>query len=370
MVRIIIKLQIIIIFSSLLSAIPRFAIQEGASCNLCHIDPNGGGLRNEYGIIMTSKEDLPRSPGGKISKNYTGIINDHIRVGGDIRFLNFNTMQSNQVTSALFPMQSNFYGYWKISEAGAVFASMDLLRSNNEIWVNWDGLLPMNGYLKVGKDLPAYGLNVDDHTSFIRGGNIRKKSLLQEGLIFSPYLSYPGLLEIGFNFGDIYLSQSISNQFINYSSSGGFDEYLHDKAFTTRIEWFPTLNRINGMIGASLLQQGIVRFQGIFGGISLGKLTWVGEVDIAENWLSDGTVLASLSELTYDFIPGVDLQVKFDFFDEDIDTTGGALQRLTFGVEYVPVPFVGLNIQARLTEVIGSSEAIEPEFLIQLHTWF
>ena len=204
MVRIIIKLQIIIIFSSLLSAIPRFAIQEGASCNLCHIDPNGGGLRNEYGIIMTSKEDLPRSPGGKISKNYTGIINDHIRVGGDIRFLNFNTMQSNQVTSALFPMQSNFYGYWKISEAGAVFASMDLLRSNNEIWVNWDGLLPMNGYLKVGKDLPAYGLNVDDHTSFIRGGNIRKKSLLQEGLIFSPYLSYPGLLEIGFNFGDIY----------------------------------------------------------------------------------------------------------------------------------------------------------------------
>jgi hypothetical protein len=124
------------------------------------------------------------------------------------------------------------------------------------------------------------------------------------------------------------------------------------------------------MIGASLLQQGIVRFQGIFGGISLGKLTWVGEVDIAENWLSDGTVLASLSELTYDFIQGVDLQVKFDFFDEDIDTTGGALQRLTFGVEYVPVPFVGLNIQARLTEVIGSSEAIEPEFLIQLHTWF
>ncbi len=368
MVRKIIKLQMIIIVSSYLTALPRFAVQEGASCNLCHVDPNGGSLRNDYGMSVTSFE-LSNLPGSDRVTGYTGIINEHLRLGGDIRFLNYNTNDRGQLKSALFPMQTDIAGYWQINEGMGVFAEQDLLRGQNEIWLLWTGL-PLNGYIKVGKDLPAYGLNVDDHTSFVRGGNIRKKALQYEGLVFSPYLFSPGLVEVGINIGNFNFSQSIANEFINKSGSAGFGEYLSDKAFTTRLEWWPTLGRINGFLGGSMLQQGLIRFNGLFGGISVGNITWTGEVDISEEYASTGTVLASYSEIDYNIIKGLNLLLKYDFFDENIDASGSSINRITFGTEFYPIPFMEVRCQARITDITGKTMELNPEYLLMVHIWF
>ena len=353
---------------AVLQALPRFAVQEGVSCNVCHVDPNGGSLRNDYGITVASLE-LSKSQGNNRIESYSGIINEYLRVGGDIRLLNYNTNDDGQLQSALFPMQADIAAFLNVNENVGVFAVQDLLRGQNEMWLLWTGF-PLNGYVKAGKDLPAYGLNVDDHTSFIRGGNVRKKGLQYEGLVFSPYLSSPGLVEFGLNIGNFNFSQSIANQFINGSSGGGFSEYIHEKAFTTRLEWWPVLGQINGFIGGSILQQGLIQFNGLFGGISMGKLTWTGAVDIAEEYLSTGTVLASFSELNYNLSNGLNLQVKYDFFDEDIDTSGSSINRITFGAEFFPIPFVEVRCQARYTDVTGNSVALKPEYLLLIHTWF
>ena len=37
-------------------SIPRFSLIEGSSCKLCHVNPNGGSLRNDYGIIIGSDD--------------------------------------------------------------------------------------------------------------------------------------------------------------------------------------------------------------------------------------------------------------------------------------------------------------------------
>jgi hypothetical protein len=361
--------SLLLIMPVLLLALPRFAVQEGTTCNLCHVDPNGGSLRNDYGITVASSE-LSRSQGSDRIANYTGIINDFLRLGGDIRFLNYNSADSlGQLKSAFFPMQADIAGYWQVNENVGVFAEQDLLRGQNEAWLLWTGL-PLDGYVKAGKDLPGYGLNVDDHTSFIRGGNIRKKALQYEGLVFSPYLSPPGIVEFGINVGNFNFSQSIANQFINESSNGGFGEHLHDKAFTTRLEWWPALGSINGFLGGTILQQDNIHLSGLFGGAALGKFTWTGAVDVAEEYASTGTVLASYSELNYNFSSGLNLQIKYDFFDEDIDTSGSSINRITFGAEFFPIPFVEVRYQARFTDMTGNKTTIKPEYLLLVHTWF
>ncbi len=360
--------SLFIILFATLQALPRFAVQEGVSCNLCHVDPNGGSLRNDYGISVASSE-LSKTQSGDRTAGYTGMINDHLRVGGDMRFLNYNTNENGQLQSALFPMQADIAAYWNINENVGVFAEQNLLRGQNEAWILWSGL-PFNSYLKAGKDIPAYGLNLDDHTSFIRGGNIRKKGLQYEGLAFSPYLSSPGLVEFGLNIGNFNFSQSIANAFINTFGSGGFGEYVSDKAFTTRLEWWPTLGRINGFIGGSILQQGLIRFNGLFGGISAGNITWTGEVDIVEEYASTGTVLASYSEIDYNFTKGLNLILKYDFFDENIDAYGSSINRITFGAEFYPIPFMEVRCQARITDITGKTMELNPEYLMMVHTWF
>jgi len=358
-------IKTIILLFTALYGLPRFAVQEGASCNLCHVDPTGGGLRNDYGMAVSSAE-LSKT---EKSSSFTGMITEHLQIGGDIRVMNYNVKEDDHFTSAIFPMQMDLSAYWKINNKFGLFIKQDVLRGNNDAWVLWSGM-PFNGFIKAGKDLPSFGLNVDDHTAFTRGGNIRKKALQYEGLVFSPYLSSPGIVEIGFNRGNIHFSQSISNKFLDGSSGNGFGERINDKVFTTRVEWWPTFGSINGLVGASIMDEGPINYKGIYGGIALGKLTWTGELDIAEEYASTGTVLASSSEFSYRLVQGIDLIAKIDFFDEDIDTSGSAIQRLTLGAEYFPTSFLEVRCQARLTEVTGSDAAVKPEYLILIHTWF
>jgi len=360
--------SLFLILIASIQALPRFAVQEGVSCNLCHVDPNGGSLRNDYGISVASSE-LTKVQGSDRVAGYSGMINEYLRVGGDIRFLNYNANENGQLQSALFPMQADIAVYLYVNENVGVFAEQDILRSQNEVWLLWSGL-PFNGYVKMGKDLPAYGLNIDDHTSFIRGGNVRKKALEYEGLAFSPYLYSPGLIEVGINVGNLNFSQSIANQFIDESSSGGFGENVYDKAFTSRLEWWPTLGLINGYLGGSILQQGLTRFNGLFGGISVGNITWTGEVDIAEEYASTGTVLASYSEIDYNFTKGLALLLKYDFFDENIDASGSSINRITFGTEFYPISFMEVRCQARFTGVTGKTAELNPEYILMVHTWF
>ncbi len=348
-------------------ALPRFALQEGSSCNLCHVNPAGGGLRNDYGISVASHE-RSQNDNGILASSYTGMINRHLRVGGDLRFLNYNTVDGDQIKTALFPMQADISGQWKMGENLNLVLKQDLMRNQNEAWILWTHL-PLNGYLKAGKDIPAFGLNLDDHSSFIRGGNINNQVLHYEGLVFSPYLIAPGMIEYGIQFNNVYISQSVANQFIHSSGMGGFNELLHDKAYTLRMEWRPSFNRLTGHLGGSLLQQGIIRFTGIFGGLAFEKFSWLGEVDLAEEYVLNGSALASFTEWNYNVLPGYNFQIKFDFFDENIETLGGAVRRLSLGLEFFPIPFLEIRYQVRFTDYSTRSDLRE-EYLIQIHTWF
>ena len=92
----------------LLSAIPRFAIKEG-SCNTCHINPNGGALRNDYAGLFISADELPIPKSAKLVQlNDPGQLTDHLRIGADLR----GQAIADSEESSFFPMQADFYAHY------------------------------------------------------------------------------------------------------------------------------------------------------------------------------------------------------------------------------------------------------------------
>lgn len=365
---------LLIIFSLPLIAIPRFSVENGASCNLCHINPTGAGLRNDYGTSLFSTEELPMEKGMKLTnEDYTGMIVDHLRFGADIRFqVLSHTDKQDESHTAYFPMQGDLYGNLSVSKGVEVYVKHDLLRQEPEFWTTLP-ILPNDGYVRLGRFIPSYGLRLDDHTAFIRGGNLRlSQGLQKEGMIFSPYMDNPGILEAGMYVSDFFVTLSTANKFASGNEQGyGFSESLKDKNVTFRSEYSGSIGSGTTLVGCSIMTEGDFQMKGIFGGVSFGGLTWVGEVDLAENWAYPGTTsLASFSELSYLLKQGIHLVTRFDLFDENIDIKQNAITRFTVGTDIFPISFFEIKLQGRFTSVSGEKTKPKPEYIIQFHTWF
>ena len=365
-----------------LSAIPRFAVKNASSCNLCHVSPTGAGLRNDYGVTIVSMDEIPMEGGMKLTdEDYSGMLGDFVRLGADLRLqiLSFSEIvdSTKETVTAIFPMQADMYGHLPVSKAVDVYAKIDLVRTSPEFWVMLN-VLPNDGYIQFGRKIPTYGFRLDDHTSFVRGGNLslthqtsNGDDFTKEGMVFSPRTSTPGFIEAGFNISQFFITASVSNPYILGSQSGSQTfEPLEDKNYTARIEYSGSFGNISGMAGASYMKEQDVNLNGIFGGASLGMFTWLGEIDISSNWILGKKSFAGYSEFIVEPVQGINLLFKYDFFDEDMDFIGAALTRYTIGTEIFPMSFLEIKAQIRTTKIAGTDDKPDPEYLLQLHTWF
>ena len=184
-------------------ALPRFAVANGASCIVCHVNPTGSGMRNNHGNNIVALEELPLKRWlDKGDENWDGYITDNLQIGGDFRIqgIQYNDTENTR-ESAVFPMQADIYTNLKLNKNAQIFSKVGFKGSgppNIEYWVLINNL-HKGAWLRMGRTLPNYGLRVDDHTSFIRGGNLSKTSvgLEKEGLLFRPDLHTPAILELG-----------------------------------------------------------------------------------------------------------------------------------------------------------------------------
>src|SRR5258708_2851520 len=63
------------------AAEPYLAVLEGYKCNVCHVNPTGGGLRNDFGVTY-AKVLLPAETLDNALDSWTGKLTDRLRVGG------------------------------------------------------------------------------------------------------------------------------------------------------------------------------------------------------------------------------------------------------------------------------------------------
>jgi hypothetical protein len=231
----------------------------------------------------------------------------------------------------------------------------------------------------MGSFLPEYGWRGDDHTSFVRGGNLGRLSGLQpnSGLIF-----LPNYKDLGIEMGGVSGNFTITAGIFNGTGNSTPVDFRKQKAAVARVEYVASVEGINLRLGASGYGFRNYRMGGFTLGAAYGDVVLMTEVDWTHDRLSGGTVvdgenaMALSTELDVKAVQGLWCIAKHEFFDplqgvENVETapSGNSIQRIILGVEFFPYGNVEIRPQLRYNieqpELSGNNQ-----YIVQLHCWF
>lgn len=349
-------------------ALPRFALLQNDKCISCHVNPTGGGMRNENGFFFGKNVVSMISPRDK-DFSLSPKLTDNISFGLDYRTQYLYSQEKSKTDFQ--DMTGSVYLNAAIAKSVDVVARYDFV---NAIWEAYGvaKILPNESYIKVGSFIPYYGIRLDDHTSYTRGGDfgLLFTTGAVQGLYFNPFYVETGI-ELGANFSDkAMLTASIGKSKFNTTFST-------DPTFTTRFEITPSIEKANFLLGGSFASTKTrnlgnylsTQMYGGFAGLGYGIFTLTGEYDIANNYLAaDMKSKAYMIEATYQVMVGLDIVTRYDSFDPNIDIKNDEHAHLILGVEFFPYSFVEIRPQYRFN--IESPDQKNNAFVVQFHFWY
>ena len=317
------------------TALPKFASRMNLSCQSCHVNPTGGGLRNTYGVSY-GQEDLPIPTWQEdfTLDLMTTQINDVITVGANFRTLYFS-QQTGPTTSrnSFFQMQSDLY-------LSARLAKKTLIYLNKGLGARFEafglaGILPLDGYVKVGWFVPNFGIRADDHNIFTR-----------DKTLFAFGGGHDAGVELGFSPDILNFTVGLTNGSLGDRDDNSF------KALMARGEARVRVGGINLRGGGSYYNNahpaGVLTLLGVHGIATIGNnLTVLGEFVQRRTFVNTTGVKTYSSilyvEADYLLMQGIDLKVGYEFYDPDTKYLSGSESRLVFGAEFYPVSGIELR---------------------------
>lgn len=339
-------------------AVPRFALQNGAPCSLCHVNPTGGGLRNDFGRDVFSRRRLslewPRKAPREGDRALLGL--EALSVGGDLRLAYLYQSDSEQDLDtdpdldALFLMQTDLYLSAKTSSGASLYADIGL-RGGFEAFALYENL-PADLYLKAGAFTPPFGLKLPDHTAITRFDLGFDPGVVDTGVeLGSTGDKHGGSLL--FSAGQLSRDAGLGNGLLfqgSYAVSGYAYYILRDEPLRVFVlasaaydgdqaqarTRLLAQNTLRTEAGAELDPEDIERFRelklGGALGLAAGRLWYLAELDLVRNpiellapvaqALGDDRPLSptgylSRQELGISLVQGLDLYAAFDFHDPD-----------------------------------------------------
>jgi len=360
-------------------ALPRFALRMGASCADCHVNPTGGAMRNRggwhYGLrvlpIYSPRESDP-------NLLMDDAIGKNIQFGFDYRTQFLYSQAFNQATFQ--KMQGSIYLNAKIMDSIDVYANYDLLNSYWEAFAVAH-ILPNNSYLKAGTFVPDFGVMLDDHTAYTRGGDMGYlfATNTRQGLIYDPRYNITGA-EIGWNISDIGMITASVGSPVSLS-------FGTDPTYTASIHFNPVIaNKVAVMFGGSFTtfkgpliytqvpSEHKVTMYGGFLGLGVGQFTLIGEYDIAQDYILTGTnSSAQMIEGSYVLFKGLEAVLRYDRFDPNTSASYDEVSRLTAGFSFYPFSFIELIPEYRFQfQAVppGQTAPKNDSALLQFHFYY
>ncbi|PKL87015.1 MAG: hypothetical protein CVV23_17540 [Ignavibacteriae bacterium HGW-Ignavibacteriae-2] len=359
-----------LIFSINLFSLPRYAVRLNDKCIDCHVNPTGGIIKNEngwfYGKLPMSMIS-PREKELKLSPK----IADNILFGLDLRG---QFLYSQEKSKTDFQdMTGAIYTNIKLSE------NIDVVTRYDFVWGIWEAygiakILPLNGYIKAGKFQPNFGIRIDDHTAYTRGGDFALlRSNGTKGLKYDPFYLETGA-ELGFYLDKfVFLTASVGRPNTNFN-------FETDPTYTTRLEITPTSGRLGVMFGGSfsnakIKTSGFPQFTnnsntyGGFLGIGYDRIGLLAEYDIADDYIGKGiSSKVLMAQLSYQVMVGLEAIVRYDQFDPDVEITKDEVAHLVVGFEFFPYSFVEIRPQYRVN--FEDPDKKNDAFVMQFHFWY
>lgn len=321
------------LITSISFGLPKFTAKAEQKCNLCHVSPTGGGMRNSFGSQFFALTELAVHKSAMDSLvNFQVKVSDMISLGADMRTQFYYDETVEQ--SSFFQMEGNFYLNAQLNRYFSLTMNKGLYDGFEIFGMGY--VLPMKGYFRAGKFQPAYGWRFADHTSFVR-----------EKMLWPP-----GSTDTGFELGIYPHGLSANIGFFNGTSNMLDND--NGKAVASRLEYRRNIKGVGIGIGGSYWlnsnDAGDIKMFGPFGYLKLlgGRLVYLGEMDWLENKAISGdpTFEAATHKLSYMVEQGVWLNASYDYFDPDIDLKTGRVNRFGLGFEYYPFGF--LEVQPNL----------------------
>jgi hypothetical protein len=339
------------------------------SCQECHVNPTGGGMRNEFGAEYYGRTVLPIRTYERNQRldGFSTSLTDFIRVGTNFRTLLLYEDDGDSETdsySTFWQMQGDFYITMQASRDLTFYLDKGLYQGF-EVF----GLLnipSIDSYLKVGKYIPAYGIRMDDHNVYTRSG--------APGIVTVPFgeRAEDTGVEFGYNTDQATLSAGL----FSGAPGGGIrmaDESIN--AVALRGEWrFAPATGANGFLGGSLYRNKRTTFEtvnyGVFGGFgSERNFNVIGEIMIvslkqppdapAEDYI------LFFSEFNYLLQQGIDLKLQYNL------GTGGTPDRtrqaIGVGSELFLMP--GLELRPLYRIHFGDELPNISEFILMFHVF-
>ncbi len=357
-------------------ALPRFALRLGNSqCISCHVNPSGGDMRNTGGWAF-GKSVLPMFPAHGESFKISNMIGENIMFGFDFRTQYLVKTTDSTTQSDFQRMNGSIYTDIEFSSKINAFARYDF------VWDIWEAyltahILPNNGYIKVGAYSPNFGIRLDDHTAYTRGGDL---GLLfttgqKQGLIYEPRYTETGV-EAGLYFSDWgFLTASAGNS-LNYPFPV---EFVKDPTYTANLKLSPHIPGLNLFIGGSFADfKNIVehasnftdtKMYGGYIGLGIGNFTLMGEYDIANDYVALNTKSSALMiEGSYNITRGLDAVVRYDRFDPNTFISKDEVSRVVLEADFYPYSFIEIRPMYRIQ--METPAVRNNSFELQFHFYY
>lgn len=350
-----------LLFTLVSEAEPYLAIKNNLKCVACHVNPDGGGLRNEFGKIY-GQRFLPAK-----ASNFDAIkmaqLTQFLSIGADARF-NANiqkTEEETNNTSKGFAVESaQLYVNFKIPETGLSFyidqqvAPGTAINREAVVMYSFDD----GDFIKAGKLFLPFGLRIEDDSAFIKQAT---------GLNFD---NSDNGVEYGLNVGN-----TTTNFFV---ANGTSQATNNDDSFLYGVRVEHLFN--NFRLGTSAIVNdgdNQVNMFNIYGGMQWNDFTFLAEVDYLtltnpnDFSLPDIKQLISLAEVNYQWKAGWNIKLTAEYFDPDKDINEDEQTRYSLIGEYTPISNIQLRAGLRLKQDIPQRPQQNVDLLfIQSHFYF
>jgi hypothetical protein len=335
---------------------PYLALQEGYKCNVCHVNPTGGGLRNEFGTTY-AKVLLPAETIDTKLDAWTGKVTDILRVGGDLRAdWTRDTAPHTQATSSFDLEQFRVYGDLTIiPDRLGIYVDEQIAPNgsqNEEAYVRY-GTTTDGFYFKGGQFYLPFGWRLQDQTAFVRELSGISMATPDKGV------------EIGYEKNAWSAQLDFTNGAANTSGTG--------HQITSQVVYVKPIWRVG--IAGSMTQSeaGDRKVGGLFGGLKTGPVAWLFEGDYVHDDSFPGgrNLLAGLAEADWRVKKGHNLKLTAEYSDPDRTVAQDQQTRYSIIYEYTPLPFLQLRFGYRRYFGIPQSPSENQRLILaELHGYF
>lgn len=377
-------------------AIPQYTLLTGNRCNSCHVNFQGGGLRNDLGWYAMEGNGLikPAEIGlGSLEKvfNTNTLFDGKLTLGFDFRLQNTRSLKTTDLTRKTFPMQGSIYAAyqpttWLTTEGqfdlGALRAkdlsSLPYSYAGQRAWSGSVMIQPTTEYpqLRVGYFQPSIGIRYDDHTMLTRKipGQILDYLFAPNYADFGAEITYFSSLWYSVSAG-IFSADGLKKQRVDLKdgSSRTLISNPSNPSLVARVTFTPSIldHTITSNIGASIYRNGDFQMLNAF--LCVGYSDYVSLM--AEYMQAESKDIRTTRNISTEVMVKVMnpllVYVRPEYGTTDfaqLNSTDTRYQmQLTFGTQIFVLPFLELRPEYR---IIDNDDVRLNRWTVQAHVFY